>query len=211
VVGVEVAVGAGVSTKVVAALLVVISSSSSSSSSKIPPLSTTVLVPWTWNGDVTRVLNITSQAVQCQGEDSNNHKTSSEFEIPCLLVAKERFFRTPRLHHPLPTKPLPRFRVRPAVFRSSLAHHHYANSNSKLSNITSNDIPVMEMDFHRAMVSIPKGSIASFPKNFATTLLVDHHRRTFVVMKPVEDRRRKTSVAAKPLEDRRRKTSVVVN
>jgi hypothetical protein len=144
-------------------------------------------------------------------EIQNNHKTSSAFEIPCLLVAKERFFRTPRLHHPLPTKLLPRFRVRPAVFRSSLAHHHYANSNSKLSNIISNDIPVMQMDFHRAMVSIPKGSIASLPKNFVTTLLVDHHRRTFVVTKPVEDRHHQTSVAAKLVGDHRRKTSVVVN
>lgn len=64
-------------------------------------------------------------------------KTSSEFEIPCHSVAKERFFRTHRLHHPLPTKLLPLFRVHPAVFRSSLADHHYVNS--KNSNINSND------------------------------------------------------------------------
>jgi hypothetical protein len=70
------------------------------------------------------------------------------------------------------------------------------------------------MDFHRAMVSIPKGSIASLPKNFAMTLLVvDHHHQNFVAAKPVEDRRRsrKTSVAVNSTEDHHRKNFVEAN
>jgi hypothetical protein len=68
------------------------------------------------------------------------------------------------------------------------------------------------------MLSFPKScSIASLPKIFARTLVVDHHRQTFVVANhPVEDHRqyRKTFVVAAnhPVEDRRyRQTFVAAN